>query len=204
MHTQIKYSVLILAVMLTGLSGRPVFAEKMYKWVDEKGNTYFSDQVPPEHSQHRRESLNKQGVVVGVTERAKTKSEEALDKLLKALKEAQEKVIAQQTYHDKALRITYTKLEDLHNTFDAKLQELETEQKLTISNLKRLDNQLETLQRQAAIHERNGEKVPQKLIDQIKSTEKESQQTYVKISQHIEKRTKLSNSSMPISPVISS
>ena len=191
MFAQSKPTIIFLSFFLAVFCQQAQTAEKLYKWKDEKGNTYFSDQVPPEQSKYRRESLNKQGMVVGVTDRAKTKSEEALDKLLAALKEAQEKVIAQQMYHDKALRITYTKLEDLQNTFDAKLQELETEQKLTISNLKRLDNQLETLQRQAATHERNGEKVPQKLIDDIRATEKESQQTYVKISQHIEKKNKV-------------
>jgi Domain of unknown function (DUF4124) len=166
-------------------------AEKLYKWVDDNGNTYFSDQVPPSQSQFRREKLNNQGRVVGITERAKTKSEEALDRLLAALKSAQEKVISQQMFHDRALRITYSKLEDLENTYKAKQQEMETEQKLVISNLKRLDNQLETLNRQAATHERNGEKVPQSLIDQIKSTEKDSQETYVKISKNIEKKNKV-------------
>jgi Domain of unknown function (DUF4124) len=190
MYTYIRLTT-TMACFLGLFFGQLVHAEKMYKWVDDKGNTFFSDQVPPKHTQYRREVLNKQATVVGVTERAKTKSEEALDRLLTALKEAQEKLIAQQQYHDKALRITYNKLEDLQNTYDAKLQELETEQKLTISNLKRLDNQLETLQRQAATNERNGEKVPQKLVDEIKATEKESQQAYVKISQHIEKKNKV-------------
>ena len=180
-----------MACFLGVFASQIAHANKMYKWVDEKGNTYFSDQVPPEHSQLRREKLSKQGRVVEVTEKAKTRSEEALDRLLKALKEAQEKVIAQQMFHDKALRITYNKLEDLQNTYNSKLQELETEQKLSISNLKRLDNQLETLHRTAATHERNGEKVPQQLIDEIKATEKESQQAYVKISQHIEKKNKV-------------
>ena len=180
------------ACFLSLLLNQAVHANKMYKWVDEKGNTYFSDQVPPEHSQRRREKLSKQGRVLEVTEKAKTKSEEALDRLLTALKAAQEKVIAQQMYHDKALRVTYNKLEDLQNTYKAKLQELETEQKLSISNLKRLDNQLETLHRQAATHERNGEKIPQKLLDEIKATEKESQLSYVNISQHIEKKNKVS------------
>jgi hypothetical protein len=129
--------------------------------------------------------------VVEITDKAKTRSEEALDHLLAALKQAQEKVINQQMYHDKALRVTYNKLEDLQNSYNAKLQELETEQKLTISNLKRLDNQLETQHRQAATHERNGEKIPQQLLNDIKSTEKESQLTYVKISQHIEKKNKV-------------
>lgn len=184
----------IITVLLCYLGlffSQAVYANKMYKWVDDKGNTYFSDQVPPKHSQFRRESLSKQGRVVEITEKAKSKSEEALDRLLSALKEAQDKVITQQMYHDKALRVTYSKLEDLQNTYNARLQELETEQKLTISNLKRLDNQLETLHRQAATNERNGEKIPQTLLDEIKATEKESQQTYVKISQHIEKKNKV-------------
>jgi hypothetical protein len=186
-----KSTTTVMACLLVLMFSSVTHANKMYKWVDEKGNIYFSDQVPPKHSQYRRESLSKQARVVDVTEKAKTKSEEALDRLLKALKEAQEKVIAQQMFHDKALRITYTKLEDLQNTFDSKLQEMETEQKLTISNLKRLDNQLETLHRQAATNERNGEKIPQTLLDEIKATEKESQLAYVKISQHIENKNKV-------------
>jgi Domain of unknown function (DUF4124) len=191
MFTCTKSTALITACFLGLFSSYVVHANKMYKWVDEKGNTYFSDQVPPEHSQLRREKLGKHGRAIEVTEKAKTRSEEALDRLLKALKEAQEKVIAQQMYHDKALRVTYSKLEDLQNTYNAKLQELETEQKLSISNLKRLDNQLETLHRNAAINERNGEKIPQQLLDEIKATEKESQEAYVKISQHIEKKNKV-------------
>jgi hypothetical protein len=188
-----RQSIIIMLACLVGLSfSQVVCADKMYKWLDDKGNTYFSDQVPPKHSQYRRESLSKRGIVVGVTERAKTKSEVALDRLLVALKEAQEKVIAQQMFHDKALRVTYSKLEDLQNTYDAALQELETEQKLAISNLKRLDNQLETQHRQAATYERNGEKIPQNLLLEIKSTEKESQQAYVKISQNIDKKNKVS------------
>ena len=187
-----KYLLIIVSICFINIFFSQIsYGAKLYKWVDEKGNTFFSDQVPPEHSQHRRESLNKQGRVVGVTERAKTKSELALDRLLAALKEAQEKVITQQRYHDKALQITYNKLEDLQNTYDAKLQEMENEQKLAISNLKRLDNQLETQQRMAATHERNGEKVPQKLLDDIKNTEKESQEAYVKISKNIEKKNKI-------------
>ena len=111
-----KNLIIIITLCLACIfSINPSFGAKLYKWVDEKGNIFYSDQVPPEYSQHRRESLNKKGRVVGITERAKTKSEQALDRLLAALKEAQEKVITQQRYHDKALQITYNKLEDLQN-----------------------------------------------------------------------------------------
>jgi Domain of unknown function (DUF4124) len=190
-YMHIKAKLVVLAFFVSLCSSQNVYAKKMYKWIDEKGNIFFSDQVPPKYSKLRRETLSNQGIVVEVTEKAKTKSEEALDRLLKALKEAQEKVIAKQVSHDKALRTTYNKLEDLQYSHNLKLQEWETEQKLTISNLKRLDNQLETLNREAATHERNGEKIPQELLDRIKNTEKESQQVYVKISQQIEKKNKM-------------
>ncbi len=190
MHCYRKSLILVTLSLLIPYD-QMVYAKNMVRWVDENGKVHVSDQVPPQYSKSRIEKLNDRGDVIAVTERAKTKSEEALDKLLVALKTAQEKVIAQQMFHDKALRITYSKLEDLENTFKAKLQEMETEQKLVISNLKRLDNQLEVLNRQAATHERNGEQIPQSVIDQIKLTEKDSQETYVKISKNIEKKNKV-------------
>ncbi len=190
MFNRFKSTVLITACIAL-FCVQVAVAEKLIKIVDDKGKTHFSDTVPPEHSQYQQDILSKSGRVKEIRAREKTKSERALDNLLVALKTAQEKVIAQQTFHDKALRITYSKLEDLENTFKAKLQEMETEQKLVISNLKRLDNQLETLHRQAATYERNGEKIPGILLDQIKATEKDSQETYVKISKHIEQKNKI-------------
>jgi len=67
-------SSIFLALLLCLFASPAVHAKKMYKWVDEHGNTFFSDQVPPEQSELRRESLNEKGRVVGVTEKAKTKS----------------------------------------------------------------------------------------------------------------------------------
>jgi len=41
--------------------------------VDDHGNTFFPDLVPPEQSQYRRDSLSKTGKVIEATEKAKTK-----------------------------------------------------------------------------------------------------------------------------------
>ncbi len=64
---------IFLACFLFLCSSQPALAKKMYKWVDERGETKFSDQVPPEESQYRGESLNKKGQSIAVTEEAKTK-----------------------------------------------------------------------------------------------------------------------------------
>lgn len=166
------------------------FAKKMYRWVDENGETIFSDQVPPEHSQYRRESLNEKGRVVEVTEQAKTKEQQAIDNRLRALKKAQEKIIAQQAANDKVLLSTFRNLKDMEASLYATLQSLDAQRNMAQGNLKRVENQLETLQKKAAELERNGKKVPQSLLDEIKQTEVQIQAAYAEINKQIEKKNR--------------
>ena len=103
------------------------------------------DQVPPENSKYRRESLNEKGRVVEITEQAKTKEQQAMDNRLNELKKAQEKVIAQQTANDKVLLSTFRNLQDMQASLFAKMQSLDTQRNLAQSNLKRIEIQLETI-----------------------------------------------------------
>jgi hypothetical protein len=73
MQCRIFRTTLFLAFLLCLLGSQSVFAKKMYRWVDEHGDTYFSDQVPPEQVKHSRASLSKTGKILEVTEKAKTK-----------------------------------------------------------------------------------------------------------------------------------
>jgi hypothetical protein len=43
--------------------------------VDDYGNIFFPDLVPPEQSQYRLDSLSKTGKVIEATEKAKTKEQ---------------------------------------------------------------------------------------------------------------------------------
>jgi hypothetical protein len=65
-------ALLFLACLLCLFDSPAVCAKKMYRWVDEQGETYFSDQVPPEQAQHSHASLSKTGRVLELTEQAKT------------------------------------------------------------------------------------------------------------------------------------
>lgn len=135
----------------------------MYKWVNEKGETIFSDQVPPEQAQHRREALNEKGRVVEITEQAKTKEQQAMDNRLEALRKAQEKIIEQQKANDKVLLSTFRNLDDMQASLYATMQSLDSQRNVAQGNLKRVEIQLETQQKQAGTLERNGKKVPQTL-----------------------------------------
>jgi hypothetical protein len=48
----------ILSIVIVTFSN-PVFAEKLYKWVDENGNVSFSDKIQPKDSKRERETLDK-------------------------------------------------------------------------------------------------------------------------------------------------
>jgi hypothetical protein len=99
--------------MLCLLESQPVCAKKMYRWVDEHGDIYFSDQVPPEQAQHSRASLSKTGRIIEVIEQAKTKEQQEQEKRLEQLRQQQEKLIANQKMHDKSLLSTFRSKEDM-------------------------------------------------------------------------------------------
>jgi len=162
----------------------------MYKWINENGETIFSDQVPPEHAQLRRESLNEKGRVVEVTEEAKTKEQQAIDAKLNALKKAQEKIIAQQAANDKVLLSTFRNVQDMEASLYATMQSLDAQRNVAQGNLKRVEDQLASQQKKAADLERNGKKVPQTLLNEIKQTEGQIQVAYAEINKQIEKKNR--------------
>lgn len=190
MQSRIFSISILLACLLFLCSGQSVFAKNMYRWVDEHGETTFSDQVPPEHIQYRRESLNEKARVVEVTEQAKTKDQQAMDNRLIDLKKAQEKIIAQQAANDKVLLSTFRSVEDMQSSLYAKMQSLDTQRNVAQGNLKRVENQLETQQKKAAELERNGKKVSSYLLNEIKQTEVQIQAAYAEINRHIEKKNR--------------
>jgi len=53
---------LVLPLCLALLAG-PVAADKLYRWVDEKGQVHFGDKIPPQYAKQGRDELNKQGMV---------------------------------------------------------------------------------------------------------------------------------------------
>ncbi len=190
MQKRICSASIFLACSIFLCGSHPAFAKKMYKWVNEQGETTFSDQVPPENSQYRRESLNEKGRVVEVTEQAKTKEQQAMENRLNELKKAQEKVIAQQAANDKVLLSTFRNLEDMQASLYAKMQSLDTQRNVAQGNLKRVEIQLENQQKKAAELERNGKKVPSFLLNEIKQTEAQIQAAYAEINSHIEKKNR--------------
>ncbi|WP_340120858.1 DUF4124 domain-containing protein [Methylobacter svalbardensis] len=186
------FSVSIFLVCFLFLCGsQSALAKKMYKWVNENGETIFSDKVPPEQSQYRRESLNKKGQSIGVIEQAKTKEQQAMDNRLTDLKKAQEKIIAQQQANDKVLLSTFRNVKDMEESLYATMQSLDAQRNVAQGNLKRVENQLGIQQKKAAELERNGKKMTKDLQSGIKQTEAQIQVAYAEINKQIEKKNQV-------------
>ncbi len=191
MQAPIFRNILLLACLLYLLDSQSVFAKKMYRWVDEHGNTYFSDQVPPEQAKYRRASLSKTGRVIEVTEKAKTKEQLEQEKRLDELRKEQEKLIAKQKVHDHALLSTFRSKEDMLLTIQKKTETLDKQKNIIEGNLNRFTEQLKKQQKEAAVFERDAQPIPRKLLDELKLTKTRIEQTQGLLRDHIEKQDEI-------------
>ncbi|MCD2449546.1 DUF4124 domain-containing protein [Methylicorpusculum oleiharenae] len=178
-------------IILIALCNVPAYAKKMYRWEDDQGNVFFSDQIPPEHSKFRRDTLSKKGRVLETTDKAKTKEEQELDKRLQELRSAQEKIIEKQKSYDRVLISTFRSIDDLLLMIKGKTESMESQIKATDSNLNRLQFQLDGQQKKAAAFERNAQKVPNELLKDIASTQQQIQETQISINRLIEKQSQM-------------
>jgi hypothetical protein len=181
----------ILACLHCLFGNQAVFAKKLYQWTDENGDTYFSDQVPPEQAKHRRASLSKTGRVLEVTEKAKTKEQLEQEKRLDELRKEQEKLIAKQKIHDKALLSTFRSKEDMLLAIQKKTETLDKQKNVIEGNLNRFTEQLKKQQKEAAVFERDAQPIPKKLLDELKVTNNRIEQTQGILLNHIEKQDEI-------------
>lgn len=160
------------------------YAKKMYRWVDENGRVIFSDVVPPDQVQHKRETINENARVLDVVEKAKTPEELAKLKRLDALRKEQDKIIAKQAADDKLLLSTYRSIEDMQRALENKLALMDSEKRAIEGSRRRMEQQRLQQQQQAANLERNAQKVPDKLLKDIASTRQQIEQNIQEMARH--------------------
>jgi hypothetical protein len=191
MQCRIFRTTLFLACLLCLLGSQSVFAKKMYRWVNEHGDTYFSDQVPPEQVKHSRASLSKTGKILEVTEKAKTNDQLEQEKRLEELRKEQEKLITHQKTHDKVLLSMFHSKDDMLRVIRTKTKILDKQKNIIESDLNRFTEQLKKQQKQAAVFERDAQTVPKKLLDEIKLTQNRIEKTQSILRSHIEKQDQI-------------
>lgn len=167
------------------LSSGGFAADKLYKWVDDKGAVQYGDKIPPEYMQQGHTELNKQGVTIKTTEGVKT-GEQLADEQRKQQAGADEKRRTDElAARDKVLLNTYTSETDITQVRDRKLAALEGEIVMNTGYSEKLKKHLEDLMKEAGIFERQGKSAPEKLQKDIRETraQDEKYSTFIKIKQ---------------------
>ncbi|KAF0191620.1 MAG: hypothetical protein FD165_1689 [Gammaproteobacteria bacterium] len=167
------FPLLVVSVVLCMIAPDAALAAKFYRWVDESGQVYYSDKVPPEHVRQKREELNDRGLVVNTIDAAKTPAQFAEEDRQAKLREAEASRRKVVELHDQWLVSTYRNEQDLIRARDDKLASIEAAATLTRERVDTLKQELQGLRTQAANHERAGQAVPEHLVKDIDDVERQ-------------------------------
>lgn len=166
--------------MLVAAGSQSAFAAKFYRWVDDKGETHYGTEVPPEYLQQQHKQINEHGVTTKVNQRTKTPEEaaaEAAERRRRAkMRAAELAVIEKQKQRDRVLLETYSSLDDMELARDGKIAAIEAVIRITKSNIAGVRSEMARATAEAARRERSGQTVPPKLSRQIKDSQSQLQE----------------------------
>ncbi len=126
-------------------------------WTNKDGVKECGNAVPPEYSQQGHSEVNKQGLVVGEKQRAKTQEELKAEQEAEAQKLADEQKRKNQEAQDKVLLATFNSEDDIILTRDGKISNIAATVKLTESHMAKLQADLDKRIKDAADLERKGQ-----------------------------------------------
>ena len=130
----------LLLMMLTS----PAVA-KLYKWVDENGNVYYSDKIPPDQATKRHQLLDERGIVRENVRRAKTPEEIAEERRQKQLQAERERTEREQAVRDQILLETFPTERDLIIARDDRLASVDSAIALASKTLNELQSRYDQL-----------------------------------------------------------
>ncbi len=146
-----RHELAVLSVLLMMLTSPA--AAKLYKWVDEDGNVFYSDQIPPDQATKRHQLLDERGIVRKNVRRAKTPEEIAEERRQKELQAERERMERAQAVRDQILLETFPSERDLILARDDRLASVDSAITLATKTLddlrgrwEKLDTQMKSLQ----------------------------------------------------------
>jgi multidrug efflux pump subunit AcrA (membrane-fusion protein) len=180
MNTQTSLA-LLLTLLLAPLPGEAAFK----CWVNRDGIKECGATVPPEYAGQGHQELNKAGVKVRETGRAKTPEEFAAEKEAEraaaARAAAEAAASSAKAEEDRILLDSFASEDDIVMARDGRLTAIDVQVKFAQSTVAKLEADLAQRIAEAAEHERQGEPVPPKLESDIANVQKqiESQKHFI-------------------------
>lgn len=165
---------LVVGAILTALAGaalaQPLDDDAptniLFRYTNDKGSTVVEQSIPPAAAAGGYEIITEQGRVLKKVPKA-LQGEDAVKYAERLRREAQ---LAE---WDAKLKRRYSSVKDIESAKKRSLSELNSNLGILRSNFTGVVNLLEEQQRQAGIKERNGQPIPQTVLDNIASLESE-------------------------------
>ena len=156
-----------LVITLLMMTSAGVFAQDVYKWVDENGEVHYSQTLPPERTASAHDRLTPDGLVAERVDRVKTadeKAELAIQREQQREQAQQERIQAQQ---DRLFLAAYPTREDVRRTIETRRSTVRSERRSVESLIEQSRSRFVATVQQAAELERTGEPVPEYLVERI-------------------------------------
>jgi chromosome segregation ATPase len=125
---------------------------KLYKWVDDKGETHYSETIPPEYANRQHIQLNKEGREI------KKKTGDEAD--AGGRKTAEEQAAIDQRRKDKALLDTYSNEKEIDLARDRNLQQVEARINSIKIRLQSAQSTLDAHRKERDGYTKAGKKIP--------------------------------------------
>lgn len=145
-----KTRIILAALVLFAVPATAIFAQALYRWVDDDGVVHFGDRVPPEYADRSRHRVNQQGVAVGYEEGTLSDEERAVQAEAAAAAEQAARDRAEIARRDRMLLDTYLSVEDIERLRDQRLELLDSQIQVTQRYVNNLRERLQRLHAEAA------------------------------------------------------
>ncbi len=138
---------------------------KLYKWVDKDGTTHYGETIPPEYADREAKKLEK-GRLVDRKDTFDNPKQNAPKE-----ETAADKAAIEAKRHDNALLNSYSNEKEIDLARDRNLLQIEARINSYTTLLKTAQATLDDLHKESDARTKNGQKIPQSLIDDIAASE---------------------------------
>ena len=146
-------------------------------WENSDGVRECGEKVPPEYAQKSHKEISSQGITLEESERAKTQEERAEEERLAAIQEEEDAKKAEAEKQDKILLDTYSNTDDIQMTSDGKIAALDSTIKLANKRNEKIHSDLDKRTAKAAAAELAGKQLPEDLLKDIESLNRQIKNT---------------------------
>lgn len=167
----LRYTLLI--VLFLVLAAPAAYAQSVYRWVDDDGETHYGQSVPPEFKDYGYVRLAPDGTVRERVEPALSPEEIAERRRERAEQAKKEAAERSQEARDRMLLATYNSEEDVREALQMQLAGIESQRVSTRMALDLVESRFESLIGRAAKLNREGRTVSETLQSTIKETRAE-------------------------------